>query len=139
MSDATVLQRLEAMRDDMQGIRNSMTQIAEAITRLAVLEEKHQGVATTVTRLSNLLDNLEKRVYQAELGHNIMQPFVKDVKDLQERVISIEKAEAVKAAKTEGQIQGVTWTAKAFWAVFGGAVGYVALTLLKLAAPLFGG
>jgi hypothetical protein len=104
MDNDLILERLNTMHEDMQGMRNSITQIAEAITRLAVLEEKQQTNTAMVTRLSEALEKTQTKLQTLELTQ----------------------------AVRDAQLQGAAWVGRALWAVAGGAVAAALPQLFKL-------
>lgn len=59
--------QLHRMQLDMVDIKTSMSKIADALTKIAVLEEKHQTVSTVQIKMIEKVDGLEKRQAALEL------------------------------------------------------------------------
>lgn len=88
------IERFELMRNDMNDIKSAVKDMAVAMTRLAVLEEKH-FVTTSIAK--ETLDRVEK---------------------LESRVIELEKYRLAQ----EVRVGTVSIAVKMLWAVFGGGV-----------------
>ncbi|WP_374335550.1 hypothetical protein [Methyloversatilis sp.] len=58
--------RLDQVSGDLSDIKSSMGKIAEALTRLALLEERHSVVVTTTNRIENHLNRFDARLDQLE-------------------------------------------------------------------------
>jgi hypothetical protein len=88
----------EALYNDMRMMRASMQQIAEAVTQLAVLEEKHNSTATKCEKLEGKIEMLEKIVRDGELER----------------------------AKFAAKVDGVSSTIRVMWVAFGSGVAFIA-------------
>ena len=60
-------QRVDEMSSDMREMRNSMKVVAEAVTKLAVLDEKSHFHAASTEKLSEKVDKLEDKFRESEL------------------------------------------------------------------------
>ena len=58
----------QLLQADMADLKVSMGKIAEAITRLAVLEERHQSMQTAMNRVVEKLDAIDARQSALELS-----------------------------------------------------------------------
>ena len=85
---------LTRVHNDMRDMKLAMSQMAEAITRLAVLEEKHLGVVNALQRVEDQVDKLDDKVQN----------------------LSLQIAEA------QGRASGAGWVIKSVWGVVGAAV-----------------
>lgn len=92
------------MQEHMKEMRTSMTLIAEAITRLAVLEERHTNTSTALTKLNDKVEALEGR----------------------ERTTELEQAKEV------AKVKATHSTLKIVWTVVGGALTYLATKFIPL-------
>ncbi|NTX17969.1 hypothetical protein [Burkholderia cepacia] len=112
-NDVSELAALGSQIRDVQGhvaeIKTGMGQVADAIVRLAVIEERHLATRARV-------EKLEDRMV-----------------DVSGRTTELEKSQI----KYEARFAGATWTAKAVWALVGGAALTIAgkLLMMALAAP----
>ena len=79
-------------------MRDSMKLVAEAITRLAVLEERHANTAETIKRHDVAIGALEER----------------------------ERATELKQAANIGKEAGANHTMKVVWSIVGGVVTFIA-------------
>ncbi|HDR9086345.1 hypothetical protein [Burkholderia vietnamiensis] len=114
MSEIAVLGgQIKDVQGHVQEIKAGMTQVADAIVRLAVIEERH---LTTRARVEKLEDRMV---------------------DVSTRTTELEKAHI----KYEATFTGATWTAKVGWALLGGGALALAGKLLMMAmttAPAVG-
>lgn len=60
-------QRIDEMSSDMRDMRASMSTIAQAMTKLAVMEEKNQAQAHALEKLQLKIERLEAKTVQIEL------------------------------------------------------------------------
>ncbi len=67
MSDNGVLtEQVRSMRDDIGEIKGAMAKVAEALERLARLEERHANTAVALERAFKFLSDISKRVTTLE-------------------------------------------------------------------------
>lgn len=92
-------------REDMRELRDSVKVIAHAVSRLAVLEEKHARTQSSVERLGQQNEKTNERMHSIELEH----------------------------AKFISTAKGATSTAKLIWSIVGGGVLLVVGKLITLA------
>lgn len=90
-------QRMDEMTSDMKEMRASMSRIADAMTALAVLEEKNHTTALAVEKIAQKVDRLD------------------------ERQLDLEKEQVKFMATTDG----ITKAVKVMWAAFGAGVIYL--------------
>ena len=64
--------QLHRMQVDMEDMKNSMSKIAEALTKIAVLEEKHQAISSAVLKALEKIESVEARQSAMEMT-NIKQ------------------------------------------------------------------
>jgi hypothetical protein len=89
--------KVDQIQEDLSDMKSSMGKIAEAVTRLAVLEEKHHG---TVLALERILVRVERD---------------------EERINSVEKVQIRQDAAIGAYMKAV----QGAWAVLGAGVLYV--------------
>lgn len=94
------------VQNDLQDMKQSMSKIAEALTKIAVLEEKHQMLSATLLRVVDKLETLEK-------AHTEI------------RTEQIKQETTVKVAMRSIQVA---------WGVIGSGVLYVGWQILKMVA-----
>ena len=104
-SDATEA-NFQSIRTDMADLKVSMGKVADAITRLAVLEERHQSMQMAMNRVVEKLDALDAR--QAAL-----------------QIEQVKQATGLKVSMRAVQVA---------WAVLGSGLLYGAWQLIKLVA-----
>lgn len=107
MPEQTIFERqMEELKSDMREMRAAITQVATAMSKLAVLEERNISITSEVNRLSSRVQTVETKTVEMELHR----------------------------AKFDGSLTGATTTARIIWAIGGGAVAYLAAPLLKIIA-----
>lgn len=68
MSEMSVLStRLEVLHEDVSEIKSSMNLLTEAITKLALIEERQAVANNSLDRAFAIMDNLEKRIASLEV------------------------------------------------------------------------
>lgn len=87
-------QQIETIQDDIKELKQSVVQLTEVITKMAVYDEKNTTLARAVEKVLEKQDDFEHRIAELEL----------------------------KQAEILATAQGVTTTLKAFWAVFGASI-----------------
>lgn len=112
-----------ALRGDVKGIEASISKISEAITRLAVLEERHQGMASAFTKLTEKVDTLTERQHQAELARQTATGYAAQI---QQNTVDIRQLQ-LKEASFDGKTTGAGTLAKAVWTVVGGVITAVVI------------
>lgn len=127
--ERAVESKMSGMGTELAGIRNSMGQIAEAITRLAVLEEKHQGIVTIVNKVVDKVDALEDRQAKNEMHRELVLQFVEEVKKLGAAIGQMQ----LDQASMRGQAKGASKVVQVMWTVMGSGVLAIAAALLKIA------
>lgn len=106
MPDPTLFEtQMNELKTDMREVRAVLTQMANAMSKLAVLEERNIGVTAEIARANLRIAAVETKIGDIELSR----------------------------AKFDGSISGATTAARVLWAVVGGGVCALAMPLLKLA------
>lgn len=103
-------QRLEALHGDVGDIKAALRDLANAVTRLAVVEERQQQAAAAQERGFRALERVEARV--STLEHQLPDR-------LDQRLASLEQ-QAPAAGRT------AAWVDRAVWAAAAAGVMYVA-------------
>lgn len=98
--------RVETMSSDITEIKGAMRQVAEAITRLAVVEERQTAGAAALGRAFAEIDKVDRRV-----------------STLDTRVATLEQAQPLNKKTTE-------WVEKVFWLVIGAITSAILSTVL---------
>lgn len=58
----------ERIQADITDMKSSMSKIAEALTKIAVLEEKHQTISTTMIKILDRIEIMDRRQTALELA-----------------------------------------------------------------------
>lgn len=104
MPDQSVFeQRMEAMADELREMRGALSEVAKALTKLSVLEERNVMVAQAIEKVSARQEKLEEKVSALELEQ----------------------------VKFESNAKGVATAMKLMWGAFGGGVLYIGSELIK--------
>lgn len=70
MTDPSTFERqLNEMREDVREVRTGIGKIADAITKLAVLEERHQMTNLRVDSIDKRLTSVESKASETEKAH----------------------------------------------------------------------
>lgn len=64
----TLEYRLGVLHDDVRDVRGSMNKLADAITKLALIEERQGNTNVLIGQVNAKLENIEARVSQLELN-----------------------------------------------------------------------
>lgn len=57
----------KSIQDDLADMKSSMSKMADALAKIAVLEERHTTMAQTMVRIMEKLETLDKRQYELEI------------------------------------------------------------------------
>lgn len=95
--------QMEELRADMRGMRATMGQIAQALTKLSILEERNLSMNQSVEKLDTRQEKIEAKMALIEL-------------------------EQVRANAT---VDGATKTVKVMWAVVGGGVLFLGSQIIQ--------
>lgn len=75
---------LKSIQDDLADMKSSMSKIADALSKIAVLEERHSAMTQSLLKVSEKLSEIDKRQNALELAHVRQETTVKvSVKALQ--------------------------------------------------------
>jgi len=96
-------QQMEELKIDMREMRGAITKMAEALTKLSVLEERNLAANVAIEKIAERLDKTDEKVNRVELEQ----------------------------VKFEATVGGISKTMKAMWAAFGGGVIYLGSQLIK--------
>lgn len=74
MADADVIKaEVQALRDDVGEIKGLMQKVADALERLARLEERHATVSSALERAFSSISKIEARVRTLELAQPVQK------------------------------------------------------------------
>ena len=82
---AVAISRLQNLSDDMQDVKRSISQLADAFTRLAVVEERQSSAGQAMERAFGALGRHETRIGALELA----QPVQQQSSDWVQKIIAI--------------------------------------------------
>jgi hypothetical protein len=60
-SDGNVEASLKIIQTDLEDMKTSMSRMADALTKIAILEEKHQVMAGTMLKITEKMDSLSEK------------------------------------------------------------------------------
>jgi len=95
--------RLQNLQDEMRDIRGALAQMAVALTKLSVLEERNLIANTAIEKLITRQDKMDDRVNSVVLEQ----------------------------AKFEANIKGISTAMKWMWAAFGSGAVYIGGQVIK--------
>lgn len=96
-------ERMNDVREDIREVRSAMGKIADAITRMAILEERHRGTDDRVAKAEERLRDVEKKSSENEKSY----------------------------LKLIATINGITSTSRVLWLVGGTVIGGLAIKYLS--------
>jgi hypothetical protein len=94
---------LHILQEEMRDIRSAMSKMADALTKLSVLEERNLTANTAIEKMITRQDKLDERLTAVVLDH----------------------------AKFEANIAGISTAMKWMWAAFGSGVIYIGGQVIK--------
>lgn len=59
---------LKVIQDDLADMKSSMSKIADALSKIAVLEERHSAMTQSLVRVSEKLEDMDKRQNLLEMA-----------------------------------------------------------------------
>ena len=96
-------QRMDSLAEEMRDIRGALTEVAKALTKLSVLEERNVVTSQAIEKIAQRQDKLEDKVSDIELEQ----------------------------VKFESNAKGMATAMKLMWAAFGSGVLYIGSELGK--------
>lgn len=94
---------LQILQDEMRDIRATMGKMADALTKLSVLEERNLTANIAIEKMLSRMDKIDERVNAVILDH----------------------------AKFEANIAGISTAMKWMWAAFGTGIVYIGNQVIK--------
>jgi DNA repair ATPase RecN len=126
--DRLYQQEMFSMKEDISDIKNSMGKIAEALTRLAVLEEKHTAVAQVTNRILERIESIERTQHDKEVSKETISRLFDSIDKTTAAFSSHREAYITDKAQADGVIK----TIKALWVVVGSLVLWVGGKIIML-------
>lgn len=77
MSADLIDANFKSIQSDIQDMKSSMAKIADALTKIAVLEERHQVMQAAMNRIVEKLDAIDQRQATLEIEHVKQQTTLK--------------------------------------------------------------
>lgn len=114
-------QRVESMQDDINEIRNSMKQIAEAITRLTILEERHANISNALDKMMAKVEKLEEHQKNCSFTNDLVIRIFDKIEKAQETADGAN----TEIAKLNSSANSARVILSAVWTVVGGSIVYV--------------
>jgi len=130
-TDAGHTVALDDLKADMSEVKQSLNQIANAITRIAVLEERSQIQTATQERIVQKLESLTESSREHDFFKNACLKMADRIEKLEDAERALEK----EIAGFKGKAAGIGLSIKLFWAIFG-VGGIVAILKFFALVPL---
>ena len=119
---------IREIRADMSDIRESVSKIADAMTRLAVLEERGVTANQLLQRVIDRQESLEDKLHQQELILAANDTIRHRLEVAENDVEMLKQREAALSAS----IRTGSTMIKSSWTVFGGIIAYLFIKLMTL-------
>lgn len=124
--DAALFADISTMKSDMRDMKAVVHKIAEAVTKLAILEDRQTSQTTLMEKLLTRVENVEDRLRQFELRLAMADVQIQRIAAIDQQVIDhnnrLSSIHAVGKTATLG--------IKAVWGVVGGAVSAVLIWIV---------
>lgn len=128
---STVTAVVTQMQSDMSELKASIKSIAEALTKLAVLDDRQLTLFKSLEKQLIRMENLESRLHRFEVDMSAVQIAVRDLLEIRSSVHVIQAEMTASKVRRETISNG----AKALWAVIGSIVtGAVMFALFGVVA-----
>lgn len=121
---AAIEGQIISVKEDISDIKGSMGKVADALTVLAVLGEKHQTVAETTNRILSRIEKMEERQIIMDKREFALTELTRrldssegKIEEGEDRLKTLEDDKNTQ----NGQIKGMTSTVKLIWAVLAGS------------------
>lgn len=115
MNQDSTIEALASMRSDMNHIKEDISKIAEAMTRIAVLEEKHAVYAISQDKVVTRLERVEDRQRDSEVQANMIGQLTGRLEGLDSRLKTVEGVQTTATAR----IDGAMWLARTLYGIVG--------------------
>lgn len=120
--------KIERLGDDIGEMKEGITQLAAAVTKLAVVEERQSHMILAQERAFKSLERVEQRQSEHEKACRIQEKELREAigdtgKELAARIEVLEKSEPLQAQTSK-------WTLTAVWAGLGFLVAFIANKIL---------
>lgn len=96
-------QRMDSMADELREMRSAVAKVAEALTKLSILEERNAITNQAIEKIAHRQDKVEEKVATIELEQ----------------------------VKFESNAKGMATAMKFMWGAFGGGIAYLGSELIK--------
>ena len=120
MADETTSpSEMRAMRHDMAEIRHAVAEMAKALTRLALLEDRHTSFTQLLTKIADRQESADGKRHEYELA-------AAKNSDLPGRVVSLEtviRDMHVERQEDKARIATMAWVVRALFAVASSGLG----------------
>lgn len=103
-SQTSFEQQMNEMRVDMREMRGAIVRMAEAMTKLSVLEERNSIISAAHHKLAEKVEANEEKISEITLGQ----------------------------AKFESKVSGIAGTVKIMWAALGGGIIFLGSQAIPL-------
>lgn len=127
-------QQIDQVQLDVRDMRSDVKVIAEAITRLAVMEERSQTLAASLERVASQVEKIDERQRNSEITRDVMVQVSTRLAAVEEKVDTT----YVSQVKFEAKVQGMSNTLKVMWAAFGTGVLYIGGNVIQLVVQRMG-
>lgn len=115
---ATVTAVVTRMQSDMDELKTSIKSIADALTKLAVLDDRQLTHFKVLEKQLIRIENIELRMHRFELDMTSVHSALNQLQDIRETVSTLSSHVAASQVRKETVSMGI----KAVWAIVGGFV-----------------
>lgn len=137
---------IQSIRGDLEDMRVSMSKMADALTKIAVLEEKHQVVSSTMLKIMEKQEKLDRDLQEIRFAQIEAASGTRELMHENREQMNLKLQEMRKETEDEIQeirdqmlkqtttINVVTRGIKIVWALIGTGVIYIVWQMIKMAA-----
>jgi hypothetical protein len=117
---------VESVRQELIDIKQAVSKMADALTRLALLEERYLTFHALLIKIAERQDMAEQKRHEQEVS-------AARISDIPARVAAVEaefRVLHIERQEDKAKFKTLMWTVRAFWAIAGSGIGLYALQLV---------
>lgn len=126
--DTISYQEFQSLNSDIGEMKRLMSQMAEAISRISLLDERQQQVAGFMQRLDDRIARMESRQHESEIASAVNQVNGSRLASIEAgfRDVHLERE------RDKARFQTVVWMVRGLWAIAAsGVVGAIISVAMK--------
>ena len=119
-------QEFQSLNRDIGEMKSLMSQIADAITRITLLDERQQVVGAFMQKLDERMARMEHRQQETEIANALAQQGASRLTNVEAgfREMHLDRE------RDKARFQTVVWMVRGLWAICGtGVVGIIAMLI----------